>query len=90
MSKNSDNEDAFAAVRRVFESGGKAGALAAANAAVKRAAILAENTDRQRLAIMEATVSLVIQAKQAGVATQTIIEVFEGALENLKQWGTRA
>lgn len=90
MSKNNDNEDAFAAVRKVYESGGKQGALAAADMAIKRSAILAENTDRQRIAIMQATVNLVIQAKQAGVATQTIIEVFEGALENLKQWGTKA
>lgn len=84
-----DNEDAFAAIRKVFETSGKQGALAATDVALKKSAILAENTDRQRVAFMEATVSLVIQGKQAGMATQTMIEVFEGALENLKQWGTK-
>lgn len=80
--------DAWGALRKVYGTGGKQGALKAADLAVRKAAILAENTDRQRIAVMEATVSLVVQAKQAGVATQTLIEVFEGALENLKQWGT--
>lgn len=82
-----DNEDAFAALKKVFLNGGKQGALSSAEIAIRQSAILAENTDRQRVAFMEATVNLVIQGKQAGMATQTMVEVFEGALENLKQWG---